>query len=106
MTSPGSESSSWVRLGRDLQTLSWVDRALPAMDYSKAQFQDLAATINSTPCDSIVVTTPVDLAWLISLPKPHCRVRYDLEEISRPDLADVLANSLREHGNLLSELKT
>jgi len=66
------------------------------MDYSKAQFQDLAATINSTPCDSIVVTTPVDLAWLISLPKPHCRVRYDLEEISRPDLADVLANSLRQ----------
>jgi predicted GTPase len=65
----------------------WVGRALPAMGYSKSQLKDLAATINSTPCDSIVVATPVDLARLIAFPKPHCRVRYDLEEISHPDFA-------------------
>lgn len=69
----------------------WVGKALPAMGYSPAQLEDLAATINATPCDSIVVATPVDLDRLIPLDKPHCRVRYDLEEISRPDLADCIA---------------
>ena len=68
----------------------WVGKALPAMGYSNAQLQDLSATINAASCDSIIVATPVDLARLISLPRPHCRVRYDLEEISRPDLSDVV----------------
>jgi len=69
----------------------WVGNTLPAMGYSPAQLEDLAATINATPCDSIVVATPVDLARLIPFTKPYCRVRYDLEEISRPDLADVIS---------------
>lgn len=72
-----------------------IGKALPAMGYSPAQFEDLSATINATPCDSIVVATPVDLARLISLDKPHCRVRYDLEEISRPDLFEVISDFLR-----------
>jgi predicted GTPase len=76
----------------------WVGRALPAMGYSKSQLEDLGATINSTPCDSIIVATPVDLARLIALPKPHCRVRYDLEEIG-PALADVISDFLGNTGN-------
>jgi len=75
----------------------WVGKALPAMGYSAAQLDDLSATVDATPCDSIVVATPVDLARLIPLPKPYCRVRYDLEEISHPDLAEVLARFLRAH---------
>jgi hypothetical protein len=31
------------------------------------------------------------------LSKPACRVRYELEEISRPDLTDVAANFIRAH---------
>jgi predicted GTPase len=74
----------------------WVGRALPAMGYSPAQLNDLAATIANTPCDSIVIATPVDLARLIPLPKPHCRVRYDLAEITHPDLAEVVADFLEK----------
>jgi predicted GTPase len=77
----------------------WVDRALPAMGYSEAQLQDLAATINSTPCDTILVASPVDLARLIALPKPHCRVRYDLEEIGHPALAEVISDFLGRVAN-------
>jgi predicted GTPase len=73
----------------------WVDRALPAMGYSEAQLQDLAATINAVECDTIIVASPVDLARLIALPKPHCRVRYDLEEIGHPALAEVISDFLR-----------
>jgi predicted GTPase len=68
----------------------WVGPALPAMGYSQSQLRDLAATIDATPCDTIVVATPIDLGRLILLSKPYCRVRYDLEEISQPDLAEVI----------------
>jgi predicted GTPase len=73
----------------------WVSRVLPAMGYSTAQLRDLAATIGAVPCDSIIVATPVDLARVIDLPRACCRVRYDLEEMSRPDLAEVVARFLQ-----------
>ncbi|HSE88810.1 MAG TPA: cyclic 2,3-diphosphoglycerate synthase [Candidatus Binatia bacterium] len=80
----------------------WVGQALPAMGYSPSQLEDLAATIKAIDCDTIIVATPVDLARLIPLPKPFCRVRYDLEEISRPDLSDVIAILLQTHAQRLS----
>ena len=75
----------------------WVGKALPAMGYSNAQLQDLSATINAVECDTIIVASPVDLGRLIRLPKPHCRVRYDLEEISSPDLSAVVSAFLGNH---------
>ncbi len=71
-----------------------VGKALPAMGYSQSQLEELAETINAAVCDAIVVATPVDLARLIPLSKPHCRVRYDLEEISQPDLTKVVSDLL------------
>ena len=68
----------------------WITSALPAMGYSASQLRDLAATIAAIACDAVVLATPVDLPRLIQIPHPYCRVRYDLEEISHPDLADVL----------------
>ena len=79
------------------QRFPWVQRALPAMGYSQAQLDDLAATIAAVDCDTIVIATPVDLARLIPLDKPYCRVRYDLEEISRPNLTDVVTDFLSAH---------
>ena len=67
------------------------------MGYSKLQLRDLAATINTVECDAIVVASPVDLARLIALPRPHCRVRYDLEEISYPDLAEIISSFLHNY---------
>jgi len=75
----------------------WIQRALPAMGYSSAQLADLRATIDAAECDSIIVATPIDLARLIKLPKPACRVRYDLEEIGRPDLEDTINTFLAAH---------
>jgi predicted GTPase len=80
----------------------WVGKALPAMGYSAAQLADLRATIDATPCDSIVIATPVDLARLIALPKPTCRVRYDLKEMSQPDLATLVGEFLSRHANQLA----
>jgi predicted GTPase len=88
-------------LAETFERFPWVGRVLPAMGYSRAQLDDLAATIEHTPCESIVVATPVDLARLIKMPKPHCRVRYDLEEMSRPDLATLVGEFLSRQANKL-----
>jgi predicted GTPase len=68
----------------------WVGKAIPAMGYSAAQLADLSATINATRCDSVVIATPVDLARLIAVTQPCCRVRYDLSEITQPGLAEIV----------------
>jgi predicted GTPase len=78
-----------------------VGRALPAMGYSKPQLDDLATTIAAVDCDAIVVASPVDLARLIPLAKPYCRVHYDLEEISHPDLTHVVYEFLLAHSDRL-----
>ncbi len=63
---------------------------LPAMGYGKKQIEELAQTIARVPCDAVVIATPVDLRRLIAIEKPSTRVRYDLQEIGRPTVADLL----------------
>jgi predicted GTPase len=63
---------------------------LPAMGYGRKQMKDLEDTINKTNCDAIIIGTPIDLRKIINIKKPSVRVRYDLSEIGRPDLTDVL----------------
>jgi predicted GTPase len=64
---------------------------LPAMGYGKEQMAELEQTINNTPCDLVIVATPIDLRRLLEISKPSQRVRYELQEIGQPNLADVLA---------------
>ena len=63
---------------------------LPAVGYSPKQIADLEATVNATPCDLVLVATPTDIRRIISVNKPVDRVRYELQEIGRPTLEDVL----------------
>ncbi|HPN36534.1 MAG TPA: cyclic 2,3-diphosphoglycerate synthase [bacterium] len=67
-----------------------IGTLLPAMGYGKEQMADLQATIQATPCDAVVIGTPIDLRRIIRIPQPCCRVFYDLQEIGRPNLQDVL----------------
>ena len=63
---------------------------LPAMGYGAAQLRDLEATINQVPCDLVLVATPIDLARLIHIRHPSQRVRYELQPIGQPTLAEIL----------------
>jgi len=63
---------------------------LPAMGYGKIQIEELEKTIGKVPHDVLVVATPIDLTRLISTSKPSVRVKYELQVIGKPDLADVL----------------
>jgi predicted GTPase len=68
-----------------------IGAVLPAMGYGDEQLAELEATINATDCDVVVSGTPVDLGRLIDSRHPIRHVRYELDEIGRPNLADVLA---------------
>ena len=67
-----------------------IGSLLPAMGYGKKQIKDLEATINKTECDLVIIGTPIDLRKLIKIDKPALRVTYELQEIGKPDLTDVL----------------
>jgi predicted GTPase len=56
---------------------------------------DLEATINRTPCDLVVIGTPIDIRRILKLGKPSVRVTYELQEIGSPTLQDVLEEFLR-----------
>jgi len=63
---------------------------LPAMGYGQKQTDELRQTINNTPCDVVLVATPIDLTRLIKIDKPTQRVRYELQEIGQPTLTELL----------------
>jgi predicted GTPase len=72
-----------------------IGTLLPAMGYGARQVKDLETTINRTPCDAVIIGTPIDLNRLVKIKKPTVRVRYELQEIGKPDLTDVLEPLLR-----------
>jgi predicted GTPase len=63
---------------------------IPAMGYADKQIDDLEETINKLDCDAVVIGTPIDLRRVIDINKPAVRVTYELEEIGKPDLDEVL----------------
>ena len=73
-----------------------LGEVLPAMGYGRGQMEELRETIARSDADVVLIGTPIDLRRLIELDTPALRVRYRLEEIGEPTLADVLT----EHGLL------
>jgi len=69
-----------------------LNALLPAMGYSETQRRELEETINRTPCDLVLIATPVDLARLLHLNKPCLRVGYEIEERTQPALGEILAD--------------
>jgi predicted GTPase len=76
-----------------------LTNVLPAMGYSDEQLRELEQTVNNVECDVVVSGTPIDLGHLIDSRHPIRQVRYELEEIGRPTVEDVLGpvvNKTRE----------
>jgi predicted GTPase len=69
---------------------------LPAMGYGDEQVKDLETTINRVPCDAVIIGTPIDLRRIINIKKPSVRVQYSLDELTKPDLSDVLHKFLHK----------
>lgn len=63
---------------------------LPAMGYGATQTRELEQTINAADADLVIIATPIDLKRVVKINKPSQRVRYELQEIGQPTLADIL----------------
>jgi predicted GTPase len=86
------------KLKETFETYPQIGVLLPAMGYGEQQLKDLEATINRTDCEGVVIGTPIDLSRIINIEKPATRVYYNLQEIGRPDLEQVLDDFCQEHG--------
>ena len=74
-----------------------IGSLLPAMGYGEQQLKDLEETINNTDCDAVIIGTPIDLNRIITINKPSTRVHYELNEITQPNLKDILKDFIKEH---------
>lgn len=73
-----------------------IGTLLPAMGYGDQQIKDLEATIDKTPCDVVVIATPIDLKRIVKINKPSVKVGYDLQEIGQPDLAQAVKDFIQK----------
>jgi predicted GTPase len=67
-----------------------IGALLPAMGYGDKQRKDLEETIANTPADLVLVGTPIDLRRVVNIRQPSQRVRYELQEVGRPSLMEIL----------------
>jgi predicted GTPase len=75
-----------------------LDEVLPAMGYSEEQLADLEATIRATPCDLVLVGTPIDLTHLIEIDQTALRVTYSVESAGDPTLESVVERFAEDEG--------
>lgn len=84
------------KLSETFEAYPEIGIVLPAMGYGEQQLRDLETTINSTECDAVVIGTPIDLNRIIKIDKPSTRVYYNLQEIGRPNLTEVLEDFIEK----------
>ncbi len=70
---------------------------LPAMGYGEQQIKDLEKTIANTPCDAVIIATPIDLTRIVKIDKPTVKVEYALQEIGNPNLEQILCDFMEKH---------
>ncbi len=70
--------------------------ALPAMGYGKKQIQKLEQTIKNADVDLVVIGTPIDLGRVLKIDKPTQWVQYELQEIGKPTLEEILKDKFQE----------
>lgn len=71
-----------------------IGNFLPAMGYGKNQIKELEETINQADCDVVVSGTPVNLKRVMNVNKPLIRVKYELCEIGRPTIEELIVAKL------------
>jgi predicted GTPase len=71
-----------------------VREVLPAMGYSRAQIREMEQVIDRSPAELVISGTPLNLRRILKTKKPVVGVRYELQELGKPTLADILREEL------------
>jgi len=67
-----------------------LGKVLPAMGYGEKQIQELKETVERIDYDTLLIGTPIDLRRVMDIKKPAVRVRYEVREITKPTLDELL----------------
>jgi predicted GTPase len=81
-----------------LEQYPHLSNVLPAEGYFPEQLKDLETTVRQTPCDLVIVATPIDLTRLISISQPVLRVTYRVEDWGEPTLEHLVENFIQRKG--------
>jgi predicted GTPase len=77
------------------QEYQHLGSVLPALGYGEKQIAELKETVENTPCDVVIIGTPVDLRRVVTINKPTVRVKYELKVLGPESLEHILKNFLR-----------
>jgi len=67
-----------------------LGKVLPAMGYGEKQIRELKETIQRIDFDTLLIGTPIDLRRVMEIKKPSDRVRYEIREVTKPTLEELL----------------
>ncbi|MCX8094734.1 MAG: GTPase, partial [Caldisericia bacterium] len=73
-----------------------ITQILPALGYGEEQLKELEEVINSIPADLVIVATPINLARVIKMNKENVRVQYELQEIGKPTLKEIIEEKFKK----------
>jgi predicted GTPase len=85
------------KLQDTFNTYPEIGTLLPAMGYGEQQVKDLEKTIANTPCDAVVIATPIDLKRIVNIKQPTVKVDYELQEIGYPNFEIILSDFVKKH---------
>ncbi|MGQ9551557.1 MAG: cyclic 2,3-diphosphoglycerate synthase [Candidatus Bathycorpusculaceae bacterium] len=68
---------------------------LPAVGYGEKQIAELKETIDLTPCDVVVIGTPIDLRRMLTINKPTVRVKYELRVLGPTSLEEIMTEFIK-----------
>ena len=88
----------WIvgSIGEVYEKYAQIGPVLASLGYTEKQVRELEGILNSVSADSIVIGTPTDLSRYLDVNKPTVHVKYELEEIGKPDLGDVIDQFLEK----------
>jgi len=73
-----------------------LGQIIPALGYGENQLKELEEVINSIPADLVIVATPINLGRIIKINKENVRVLYELQEIGKPDLKEIISKKFKK----------